>query len=553
MASSSLASVRSLPGHSMTYPDFARESVRLIRPHAGLFALVASIQAVSALTFGVADPLVLTHLVDSLTRGDVRAFVLLVVATVVLATLVRVLTYVSALVSRRLSNAITERLVGEAFEAFCDAPHVEVSAHDKGYFISRIYDEPAKVAGVAELLVAFVRNGLLAAGALAVCLWLAWQVAVALAVIVPVLVMLARRYGARISKETVLGNEEEARLRGGLGRSVDAHKTIRLFGLREPVRVRISGLLGTLLNTLYRRTRHAGALSTFSGLFLSYAETIVFVGAGIQVIRGVLSVGGMFGFASAFWRVVAATRSLVDLLPQAATMMGQLDRVQAFTGQTIEPEPERVPVGRSTVIHLDRVAFRYGDAPLIKDFSLRLQLGERVLIQGPNGSGKSTAGHLAVGLFKPQAGRVAHVGHERVSALLLPFGFIPGTVRDNLDTDRLIPPKYERLESLLARFGLAEKLDRDPISLSQGEQRKLQVLMTLMKPADAYVFDEPLSNVDVGSKDVVMQTIFDEVGDAGLVVIMHGDERFAGCFTRTQSLDAKRAQKRAAQPVVTVA
>jgi ABC-type multidrug transport system ATPase subunit len=119
-----------------------------------------------------------------------------------------------------------------------------------------------------------------------------------------------------------------------------------------------------------------------------------------------------------------------------------------------------------------------------------------------------------------------------VSALLLPFGFIPGNVRENVALDSLPEAGRERFHALARLLNLHERLDQDPATLSQGEQRKLQVAMTLLKDADFYVFDEPLSNVDAGSKRAIMEAIFTRTRGCGLVVIMHGDDEFRPLFDR---------------------
>ena len=516
----------------MTSRDFIREGLRLVAPHKALTSIVLAIQLLSAAVYGVLDPLLLTLTIDSLTAGEVKTFVLLVAATIAVGTVVKGLTYASAVAVRRLSNAITGDLVAEAFDALTRAPRAEVAAKEKGYLVSRVYDEPARVAAVAELLIAFLSSGLLAIGALVVCLYLAWEVALVLAIVVPGLIVLSRHYGSRISRETVQGTEEEAHLRGGLGRTIESHETVRVFGLEGLVRDRVRSLLDVLLATLYRRTQHAGALNTLSALSLSYAETAVLVGAGVQVLRGALSVGGLFGFTSAFWRVVNATNKVVGLLPTAATMIGQYERVDAFA--RTPPAPAAPPPGDSDVVfEAHGVSFGYGGDPVVEDLSLRVRRGERVLLQGPNGSGKSTVGRIIAGLYPPDEGRVAVVGLDRVSAAILPFGFAPGTLRDNLDLDRRRVSERARADRLLREFGLMRYLDVDPAALSQGEQRKAQVLMALLKPADLYVLDEPLANVDAESRPTVVSAILDAVGDAALVAALHGDDVYHIDFDRT--------------------
>jgi ABC-type multidrug transport system ATPase subunit len=85
-------------------------------------------------------------------------------------------------------------------------------------------------------------------------------------------------------------------------------------------------------------------------------------------------------------------------------------------------------------------------------------------------------------------------------------------------------------------LGIGECLDKDPVELSAGQRKRLEILMVLMKPADLYIIDEPLSGIDVGSKSRIMQAIFETTEGRTLMVIMHGDAEFHGRFDRVLDL-----------------
>jgi ABC-type transport system involved in cytochrome bd biosynthesis fused ATPase/permease subunit len=137
---------------------------------------------------------------------------------------------------------------------------------------------------------------------------------------------------------------------------------------------------------------------------------------------------------------------------------------------------------------------------------------------------------LAAGLLRAHRGTQSVPDLGRVSALLLPAGFIPGTLGDHLEWERLSAGERRRMGKLAAELGLGGKLDRDPATMSQGEQRRAQLLLALAKDADFYLLDEPLSNVDEASREAVMSTIFEATRGRALVVIMHGDDRFRDWF-----------------------
>ena len=64
-------------------------------------------------------------------------------------------------------------------------------------------------------------------------------------------------------------------------------------------------------------------------------------------------------------------------------------------------------VRSKTVIDADQVNKSYGERPIIRDFSLRIQRGDRIGVVGPNGAGKTTLLKLLTGEIQPDSGTVA--------------------------------------------------------------------------------------------------------------------------------------------------
>lgn len=506
-----------------------RKSFGLFRPEPGLLAFILAVNLLGAALTGIADPLSLKLLIDSLTRGDRRFFLLLSGALILIYLLFRVLSYVSDLFTQRLRNRLCSRLTSGLIQDFYRLPYSRVSQQDRGYFISRLYDEPAKVTEAVNLVVQLFSSLAICLCAIAVCFFLSWKVAILVSTLVPVLIVLTNRYGSRIRRTSLEESEAEARLREGLGRAVESYKNVKLFRLHKQVFHRMDGLLQGSLDATYTRFRHSAVFKLFSGTFLSLAESAVMIGSGYQVLQGELSVGGLFAFTSAHWRVIGAFQNLTVLIPAFTRLAAHLERIQELGDAAWEPAQGS---GRFAVRGL---AFGYEDRLVLEQFNLDLKPGEKILIVGPNGSGKSTLAHILSGFLEAREGEIELPGLDRTSALLSPFGFIPGNLADNL-AHAESAEKQLALRRLSDLFGLAGKLDRDPDSFSDGEKKKAQIVMALMKDADLYLLDEPLANVDPWSKDAIMETIFSLTAGRGLIVILHGDDKYRGRFDRVVDL-----------------
>jgi ATP-binding cassette subfamily B protein len=139
--------------------------------------------------------------------------------------------------------------------------------------------------------------------------------------------------------------------------------------------------------------------------------------------------------------------------------------------------------------------------------------------------------HLIAGLLQPKAGSATTFPIDRISAVIYPCDFIPGTVRDNISFASATRDD-EAFKRLACDLRLEDYLDKDPSELSAGQRKRLEVLITLLKGAEIYVFDEPLAGVDVESKGTVMRRIFTYTKGKTLIIIMHGDAEFHSFFDR---------------------
>jgi ABC-type multidrug transport system fused ATPase/permease subunit len=487
----------------------------------GLFALIAT----------TIDPLAMKLLVDdALGNKDKDLFIAMILVVVVTGILIRVGMLWASLLTQKFQNSLTERLTQKLLATYTNISYRNLVKHDQGYLMSRVYEEPKKIAqeGTAFILSLFEKS-ITTLSALALALYFSWRVTLVLLVIVPVLYALSKKFGAKITHQTKEESENEANLRGELALGLGAHKTITNFDLAPTFIGSSSRTLNTYLSSLYTRVKVSMVYSTTSGVFMALTESAVLVVAAIDVFLGNMTIGALLGFMAVFWKLMKAIMGLVADFPKYATISGYLQRMRAF--EALQSEPESIDT-----ISLDAkgIGFAHGQQQILEHLDLHLEPGQKLLIQGPNGSCKSTLGYLLAGLL-PASGKLQAPHPRRVSAMLAPLTFLKATLEehifDNLDEDQR---SYARF--LLREFDLKDKLDKDPNSFSEGEKRKAYITMTLLKDADLYIFDEPLTAVDTASKRIVMENIFRRAEGKMLVVILHGDDEYHPQFDKFLNL-----------------
>jgi ATP-binding cassette subfamily B protein len=266
---------------------------------------------------------------------------------------------------------------------------------------------------------------------------------------------------------------------------------------------------------------------------MSYGEMAVIIMCGYEILSGRMTFGSFMAFMNAFWFAVNQMRSIIQKIPEVTKNSVLIERMAQFEKLAVE-ETQKSAIGNE--VAFENVSFKYGDKEVFADLSLAANPRGKLMLSGKNGSGKSTVANIMSGFLAPDRGNAKILGVGKTSACISPYHFAPGSLRDNLKLDSHSGSQRQYLNGVLADFDLMESLDKSPDALSAGQKKKAEIAMGLMKDAELFLFDEPLANVDVESKRIIMNHIFSRTKDKILVVIMHGDDEFREQLTEIVNL-----------------
>jgi energy-coupling factor transport system ATP-binding protein len=200
-----------------------------------------------------------------------------------------------------------------------------------------------------------------------------------------------------------------------------------------------------------------------------------------------------------------------------------------------------VGVGRRPLVVADGVTFGYERAnPVIQDVSLQIAEGERVALVGANGSGKSTLARLLVGLLRPDRGRLSldEDDPSRLSprALAHCAGFVFQDPEQQFIADQvadevmlgLRPEERPAAEALMDRLGLPLDAfaERNPYSLSGGEQRRLSLASVLVRRPRVVVLDEPTFGQDRHGYSGLVEILRERATSGTCLIAATHDPRF---------------------------
>lgn len=162
-------------------------------------------------------------------------------------------------------------------------------------------------------------------------------------------------------------------------------------------------------------------------------------------------------------------------------------------------------------ISLKNIVKNYGDTKVVKSISLDIEDGEFVVLVGPSGCGKSTTLRMVAGLEQATSGEIAiservvndvEPQNRNIAMVFQNYALYPHkTVKENIvfALRRLKMDEVEiqrRLDEVAKMLKLEEYLERKPADLSGGQRQRVAMGRAIVRDADCFLFDEPLSNLD---------------------------------------------------------
>ncbi|MGE0151564.1 MAG: ABC-F family ATP-binding cassette domain-containing protein [Reyranellaceae bacterium] len=182
------------------------------------------------------------------------------------------------------------------------------------------------------------------------------------------------------------------------------------------------------------------------------------------------------------------------------------------------------------VIEAKRISKSFGGAPVVRDFSLRIQRGDRIGIVGPNGAGKTTLVNLLTGALAPDGGslrlgaNLAMVTLDQKREGLDANRTLAETLADGSGDMVSVGESWRHVVGYMKDFLFAPEQARTPVSrLSGGERGRLMLARALARPSNLLVLDEPTNDLDLETLDLLQEMLADY---AGTVLLVSHDRDF---------------------------
>jgi ATP-binding cassette subfamily B protein len=281
-------------------------------------------------------------------------------------------------------------------------------------------------------------------------------------------------------------------------------------------------------------------------LLIGFSTLITILIGGIYVINGQISIGVIGEFVMYILLLsfpVSAIGWTASMIQRAATSQRRINEF-LHTKATIQNSNNNRQVILKGNIEFKNVEFTYPHTGIyaIKDFSLKINKGEKVAIVGKTGSGKSTIAQLLLRMYDPQKGDILYddtaIKKIEFESLRSQISYVPqdvflfsDTVANNISfgvknaTEEMIKKAASNavVQNEIEQFPQKYKtiIGERGVTLSGGQKQRISIARALMKEHEIVIFDDCLSAVDAKTESQIISNLYNYLKSKTAIIITH--------------------------------
>ncbi|MCB2358074.1 ABC transporter ATP-binding protein [Clostridium estertheticum] len=445
----------------------------------------------------------------------------------------------------KINNLVVNELRCTVMDKVMELPMSYLANTEKGYVQSRIAECSTVGSIFSPSYVGIVLSLTDAVLALVTMFAINYKLSIVILILTPLFFFSSKMSMGNFMKNTKEMLEYNATLNGECFEIINGIEDIKILNGKNNHLKKFNDKLSKLVKSSLKQSK---SMIIFMGnitFINNFGSLLVLLIAGILILKGEFTVGLYTSFSLYITKVFSSIQGIGTMGTMIKPVCLSIERVYELLDMDDENSGKNQNLNEEIKsIKFENVAFKYKNniKNVLNNINFEIIKGEKVLIKGENGSGKSTIIKLLLGLYNPVEGRMLCNNidmsmintkslRERIGIVSQSIFLFKGTVLANILYGQT-KKKLKDVEELIKKLGLQEYINRLPKGLdteitqnnsgiSGGQAQVIAFIRVILSNKDVIILDEPISNVDVETRDLILGILRDKDFDGTLIVVSH--------------------------------
>jgi len=373
-----------------------------------------------------------------------------------------------------------------------------------------------------------------------------FQMSIVALIIIPLHFLNMRRSHRKARVDTKAMQEKMSEISANLAETLNGVKVVKSFSKE---RTECKDFFVSLRPTLdiQLRANSQWALCWNIADVISICAYLAIIGIGtLMVQKGSMTIGDFAAYYSYMGMLLGPVNALSAVSANITMGLASAERISKLLNTTSEIKEDPHPVKVEHLngnIEFNNVTFGYDEKkPVLKNFSLKIEPGQKVALVGPSGSGKSTVSSLLLRFYDVNSGEIKVDGinirklgiesyRNSIGVVLQEPFLFSGSIKENIayakkgasdeeiknaavmaNVEEFVTHLDQRYDTVIGENGA---------SLSGGQKQRLAIARAVLKNPSILVLDEATSALDTVSEHLVQQALDRLMQDKTTVIIAH--------------------------------
>jgi ATP-binding cassette subfamily B protein len=487
------------------------------------------------------------ELVDGLPRVDFKSVGKILGLIAVLYVLSASFTFVQSRLAARLSQGTVRTMRNDLFARIERLPIKYIDNHPHGDIMSRMTNDIENIANtISQSVASLISSLIIIVGALAVMFYNSWQMTLISIVTIPITILVTSFVTKRVRRYFVTQQKLLGKLNAEVEESVMGYRTIMAFSREDVTKKRFGEISTELRKTGIKAEIFGGVMGPLMNIVNNIGFLLIVVSGVIFALNGYFPVPTVFLFIQLSKQF---TRPINEIAHQFTAILNAISGAERVFEIMDEPSeidegkavlrPEKV-TGRLSFRHIN---FSYvPDEPVLKDFNLEVEPGQKIAIVGKTGSGKTTIINLLTRFYEIDSGEILLDSknikditkdslRDNIAIVLQDTVLFTDTIESNIRYGKPYATDEEMKKAAATanadRFinrmpkGYQTMLTESGGNISNGQRQLLSIARAVLADPKILILDEATSSVDTRTEMRIQEAMVQLMKGRTTLIIAH--------------------------------